>query len=343
MNTRQLGQLIMVGVKGTSLDKTEKKQIAEMQPSGLTLFNRNLENIEQICALNQSFIDLCEQLPIIAIDQEGGAKERLPVPPFTHWPGNAALARHYLDTGSDEQTFAQSAAIANEIKYLGFNTNFVPVLDVSAEESEDYIANRTFSADPEVVATLGLATIRGAASNNILSCAKHYPGHGDTKVDSHHDLPTIDKSAEEVRKHALIPFIAAIAAGVPMVMTTHILYPQIDVDVPATLSPTLIEDWLKKDLGFRGLVLTDDLNMQGVRKRFSPEAIAEKALLAGNHILLYCHNCDDPYNIWQYLKKSIPQSLTNILDQRLHEITTWKQTNLTQSQPNPQKVNLILK
>jgi beta-N-acetylhexosaminidase len=332
-----LGQLFMVGLQGTTLTKNEQQLLRTMQPAGLTLFSRNLTpDIDQICNLNQSVLDLLEITPIIAIDQEGGAKERLPVPPFTHWAGNPALTKEYLKSGSTQATIDYYRALALELKYLGINTDFAPVVDIITAQKDPrqttFINDRSFGEDAKIVATLSAAAVKGLMQEGILACAKHFPGHGATTADSHLELPRIDLSADEMNQRDLLPFRAAIEAGCPMIMTAHILYPALDKKFPATLSKPILTDLLKKQLGFKGLIVTDDLNMKAIADRYGDLDAVIMSLKAGSQMMLYCDGVERAFEIYQRLQKALGASddeLQEATVEALHLVDNWKKTYLT--------------
>lgn len=237
--------------------------------------------------------DLADTVKIpmfIATDQEGGTVSRLAT--GTQMPGNMALG-----ATRDPQLTKQAALVmGNELKALGINTDFAPVLDVNVNPANPVIGVRSFSSDPQLVSMMGTAFIDGLHEAGVLSALKHFPGHGDTAIDSHIGLPVIDKSLEELWQCELIPFKAAIEQGADMVMTAHICYPQIenetygtsegDVTLPATMSSEILTDLLRGELGFEGLIVTDALNMYAIAQFFSEMDAAKMTINAGADILL---------------------------------------------------------
>ena len=211
---------------------------------------------------------------LIALDQEGGSVVRatfLPQPP-------AAMA---LGAGGDADACeAVGAAVARGLRSLGINWNFAPVLDVNNNPANPVIAERSFSEDPRQVALLAGAWMRGALGEGVACCVKHFPGHGDTHVDSHRDLPVVDKSLDELRALELLPF-AALKDEAPAMMTAHIVYPQLDPEHPATLSRRILGGLLREEMGYDGVVITDSLVMKAIHERYGHPRAAVLTLAAG--------------------------------------------------------------
>ncbi len=337
---KELGQLFMVALQGERLNNDERHAIRQMQPAGVTLFSRNLRGLEQICSLVAELQTLFEkQPPIIAIDQEGGSKERLPVPPFTHWPGNPHLGRHYQTGKSDHLTRAQYQAIARELKAVGINTNFVPVIDIIDEHEPSYMQARVFGSSPNLVAQLGVAAMEATLQEGVVACAKHFPGHGRTRTDSHLKIPTIDRPLGILQHFEFVPFAAAITINCPMIMTAHILYPQVDAEQPATLSPTWLTTQLREQLGFNGIIISDDLNMMAISSQYDRLEAALLALKAGCNLLLYCDGVDHGQEVYLALQQLLQREqrehkLVTAVEESLARIETWKHYWLA-SPPGP--------
>lgn len=209
--------------------------------------------------------------------------------PFTTFPGNAAIGR----SENPEASAIEFATVtAKEMGLTGLNMNLAPVLDVRRGEPEKHLAGRTFSDDPEKVADLGRTVVEGLQENGVMAVAKHFPGLGKTAVDPHHELPTIDIDLEEMDSVNLPPFRAAIDAGVCAVMTSHAVYPAIDPEVPATLSRKIVTELLREEMGFQGLVITDDLEMGAIARGWGVPGGAAAAFEAGADILLVCEDQD---------------------------------------------------
>jgi beta-N-acetylhexosaminidase len=280
------GQLLMVGLPGPRLDSVARELVRELQVGGIILFARNLEGPEQVWELTR---DLQREalaasgLPLlIAVDQEGGMVQRLKAP-FTLIP----RARELGLRASPQEVETLARKTAQELALVGINVNLAPVLDV-ARGPECPLYERSYGADPERVAAFGEAAIRGYLGGGALPVAKHFPGLGDTVQDSHVELPDAQEK-DPARAVDLLPFRRAIAAGVPLIMTAHTLAPEWD-SRPGTLSPVAIQTWLRQNLGFGGVVMTDDLEMGAIAERTRAPQAARQALMAGADLLLICND-----------------------------------------------------
>jgi|YelNatPaOPRAMG01_1025707.scaffolds.fasta_scaffold26637_3 beta-N-acetylhexosaminidase len=278
------GPLFMVGIPGPRLDEAARELVRELRVGGVILFSRNIETPEQVWELTR---DLQQEarargdLPLlIAVDQEGGVVQRL-TGPFTRIPA----ARDLGNNATPAEVAALSRTVARELALVGVNLNLAPVLDVARSPACPQW-RRSYSSDPEQVARFGAAAIRGFLEGGILPAAKHFPGLGDTSVDSHQVLPTA-QDPDAARPGHLLPFRQAVAAGVPVIMTAHVHVPAWDSQ-PATLSAVALSDWLRGNLGFRGVIITDDLEMGAIAGATAVPAAACQALMAGADLLLIC-------------------------------------------------------
>jgi beta-N-acetylhexosaminidase len=278
------GGLIVGGFAGPELGSTFSKALAHGNLGGAILFKRNLSaDFLDVAELTRAIASSCHFPPIIAIDQEGGRVARLKSP-FVTVPPLRALA----DANDDKLVDLAAAAQAAELRTLGFSSGFSPVLDVNTNPKNPVIGDRAFGSTPEVVSRLGLRYIAALQRGGAFACAKHYPGHGDTAVDSHFDLPTVDRDADEIERIDMAPFAAAARAGVAAMMSAHVVYPAIDTENPATLSRVFCTDMLRNKLGFTGVLFSDDLEMRALSTRRSIEQSATQAIDAGCDALLIC-------------------------------------------------------
>ena len=282
----KVGQLIIVGFDGTQANEAIEAHIRERFVGGVVLFSRNIESPQQTAELTNQLQRLAEatarQIPLfIGIDQEGGWVIRLKEG-ATVLPGNMALGA----TDSTELAERAGEITAIELAAVGVNLNFAPVMDVNNNPQNPVIGRRSFGESSELVSRLGTAYIRGLQHNGVLGTAKHFPGHGDTTVDSHFDLPTVNHGLERVHALELRPFRAAIDADVAAIMTAHIVYSAFDPDRPATLSPTILTDLLRKELDFDGLLITDDMEMKAIDNRYRSGEAAVMAVEAGADIVM---------------------------------------------------------
>ncbi len=296
MTVNEIGQLFLVGFEGTALSHEVRKFLLELKPSGVILFSRNIENPLQVASLNRDLqlfaLEHWNQGLLIGIDQEGGRVRRL-YSPFVSCPSAQNLAG---GTAARELVASYMTVVSYEMRLVGFNTNFVPVLDVvtpSTEDSTSVIGDRSFGGDPKLVSKLGRVVIDAVRSMGIITCGKHFPGHGGTKVDSHLDLPVDTRDKEVIWKRDVPPFRMAIEKGIDMLMTAHVVYPSLDPLYPATLSQTVVNQLLRSDINYDGVVITDDLDMGAITNHFDAASCAEMALKAGVDLLLFSKSVEN--------------------------------------------------
>lgn len=290
----KVGQLLIGGFEGTEIGDQATRLVQEYQVGGLILYGRNIAGAGQLVTLTNGLKALNgDGIPLfLSIDQEGGGVDRMP-PEVRRTPGAYCVGQ----TGSVPAAQSYGDVLAAECAAFGLNLDFAPVLDVWSNPGNTVIGQRAFSADARTVAGLGPAAARCMMAQGVIPAVKHFPGHGDTAVDSHVGLPVVDKSPEELEETELIPFRAAIqSAGtdgqVPAVMVAHILLTQLDPERPASLSPAVVTGLLREELGFAGAVLTDDLTMGAVTQSYGLGEAAVLAVEAGCDILLVCHGQD---------------------------------------------------
>jgi beta-N-acetylhexosaminidase len=274
----------LLGFHGNSLP-TELLELLGGGLAGVTIFRRNFKDPDELLRLTYEIRDAAEGPVLIGIDQEGGIKFALPEP-FTQWPSAAELGE--LNDAAAVEAVAR--AVARELSAVGCNLVFAPMLDLHVRAGSPVTTDRSFGSDPERVGELGAAFAKGLAAEGMLGCAKHFPGHGDAQVDPHLDLPIFEGTLERLRRTELVPFADVIKAGIPTVMTAHILLPWIDPGRPATLSRRVIENLLRQELGFRRVVLADDLGMGAIAKRYPAGTAAVECFRAGCDIAMLCHD-----------------------------------------------------
>lgn len=283
-DAREFGRHFVIGLRPSPVLTDEDKYLLHrLRPAGIVLFAGNFAAGEDYDAwlprLRRLLHDARECLErdevLVAIDHEGGRVIRTPAP-VTHFD----YARTWADRAA-----AVGAAMAVELRSLGVNLDFAPVMDVDSNPANPVIGPRAFATTPEEVATAGTAFIGALEAGGVLACAKHFPGHGDAAVDSHQALPVIDATLDTLRSRELPPFAAAIQAGVRAIMTAHILVPKLDEEHPATLSERILKGILRDELGFGGVVFTDDVGMGAVSERFRQTENAARFLLAGGDVL----------------------------------------------------------
>ena len=278
---------MVAGFGGYTVSAELRSLAREWDLGGIILFGRNIEAPEQVAELAFESQDLAGSVPLwVAVDQEGGRVARLRAP-FTQWPPMAALGR----CGESGLAERFAAGLADELSAVGVTLDFAPVMDLqsaSADPVDHVIGDRALSSDPEEAGRLGRVIIESLQDNGVAACAKHFPGHGETQVDSHKELPVVEHPPERLREHEMTPFRAAIAADVATVMTAHVLYPALDDQQPATLSRAVVDKILRGELGHQGLVVTDDLDMGAITASLTVEQAAVRALDAGCDTVLVC-------------------------------------------------------
>jgi beta-N-acetylhexosaminidase len=282
----------MVGFDGFEPSADVRRLIRDFGVGGVILFSRNVDGPEQVAELVRELQFLARgaghDLPLlVGVDQEGGRVARLRQP-WTVWPPLRALGR----AGSEELARRMGESIAAELRSCGIRCDFAPVVDVDTNPGNPVIGDRSFGDDPEAVGRLGAAFIGGLQGGGVAASAKHFPGHGDTDVDSHLDLPVVDHGLSRLQDVELRPFRHAVEAGVATVMTAHVLVRELDDRLPATLSPGVLGELLRGDLGYRGVVVSDDLEMKAVAKSWRPGGAAALAAKAGCDLLLVCATAD---------------------------------------------------
>lgn len=275
----QISATLLPGFEGTELpDWLAARLRAGL--GGVCVFGPNITDAAQLRRLTDQIREANPQA-IIAIDEEGGDVTRLHYATGSPFPGNAVLGR--LD--DTEVTARVAASVATDLRSVGCNLDFAPTIDVNSNPLNPVIGVRSFGADEELVARHGTAWITGLQSTGMAACAKHFPGHGDVDTDSHLALPVLDVDRETLRKRELVPFEAAVKAGVRAVMTSHILLPQIDPEHPATMSRIVLQELLREELGFDGLIVSDALDMAGASGELGIPEAAVRALAAGVDLL----------------------------------------------------------
>lgn len=299
----KIGQMMMVGVDGEALSGAEKRRLQNFPFGGFILFARNLKEPKQILSLCRSLRQTAkEHPPFIAIDQEGGRIHRLPAP-FTHFPPAALLGR----TGNLDLAYRFGLATARELSAVGINLNFAPVLDVHSNPENPVIGDRSLSSDPRQVAALGCAIIEGLREGGAIPCGKHFPGHGDTAQDSHRELPVVEKNMPLLKEVELLPFIHACKNQVESLMTAHVLYPALDSTFPATLSEAIVGNLLREELGYQGVVFTDDLEMKAISENFALQEAVTLSVNAGVDVLLFCQQMELSVQAFEYLYREIEE------------------------------------
>jgi len=294
---QKLGQMLMVGCQGESLTRDEALAFEEYAFGGFILFRQNCRSPEQISDLCRSlWTTAADEPPFLAIDHEGGRVHRLPEP-FTHFPSAAAIGQ----SGNPEIAYQCGRATAAELRVVGLNLDFAPVLDVNSNPASPIIGDRAFGRTPEQVIEMSSAWMRGLRDGGVIPCGKHFPGHGDTERDSHLELPLVEKSLDQLRKIELPPFANACHAAIEALMTAHVRFTALDRELPATLSEAVVTGMLRHQLGYDGVIFSDDMEMKAISANFPPAEAAALALRAGVDVLLFCHELTKATEVFESL------------------------------------------
>jgi len=289
-NVSALGQLFMAGLPGLILDDSTKNLIQKYRINNFIYFKRNIESPEQVRQLSKDLHLACRDTglppPLIAIDQEGGSVARLP-PPFSQFPDARVLA----EAAEPEKALVNYAQVCSyDLQRIGVNYNLAPVLDVCEAGKDYFMERRSLGGDAENVGRLGSLVIKEMQENGIAACAKHFPGLGAAVVDPHFKLPLVKKTEPDIRLHDITPFRQAIDIGVASIMTSHTVYHHLDPEKPATLSKKILTGLLRNELGYDGVIITDDLEMGAIEKEGDLSHAAVQSFAAGADMLLICQS-----------------------------------------------------
>ncbi|NBV50776.1 beta-N-acetylhexosaminidase [bacterium] len=300
----QIGQLFLVGFDGFTVPQEFRDAIQKFNIGGTIYFRRNAESPMQLALLSHHLQTECRPKSspplLISIDHEGGKVNRLS-PPFTQFPGMDLIG----EIGSPKLAFHLGQAIGVELDAIGVNVDFAPVADVLTNPKNPIMAGRTFSSDPEVCGKMGSGVCRGLQKSGVAAVAKHFPGHGDTSEDSHLTLPFVDRSLEDSEKVEFIPFRRLIRSRVEGIMTAHLINKSLDPDLPATLSPKIINDILRAQLRFQKVVFSDDMEMKAIADNYGVEESAVMAIQAGCDMLIYRGDAGFPVAAYEALVKAV--------------------------------------
>lgn len=312
----KIGQLFIVGFEGTEISDPLVKLIKELKIGGVILFSRNYRDLSQLIKLIND-LQSCsleyQDLPLfISVDQEGGRVSRLGKP-FTQFPPCADLG----SSNQENHTKSYASILAKELRACGINMNYAPVLDILTNSENSVIGDRAIGSDPNLVTFHGNIIINEFLKQKLIPVGKHFPGHGGTSVDSHIELPEVDADMAHLSTAETIPFQRAIHTGLEVIMTAHVKFPNVDSVFPATLSKTILTEFLKEELGFHGITMTDDLEMDAIQKYYSDEEIPVLAIQAGADCLLVCHSNSKQHALIKGLKEAVRKGM--ITEKRIQE------------------------
>ncbi|MCI5654858.1 MAG: beta-N-acetylhexosaminidase [Candidatus Pseudoruminococcus sp.] len=309
----KIGQMLMVGIDGTEVDDDFKEFAEEYKFGTVILFGKNITSAEQLVNLTNSIKSTAGDIPyIIGMDEEGGLVTRLPDDVLS-MPAALTIA------GSEDTEYCYNAGyqIGTQITSFGLHTGFSPVLDIWSNPDNTVIGNRAYGKTSDDVCKYGIADMLGLKASGAIPVAKHFPGHGDTETDSHYGLPLVTKTKEELWQSELLPFKSAIENGVPMIMAAHILCTELDEKYPASMSKNIITDLLRDEMGFEGVVITDDLTMGAISESYSFGDAAVLSINAGCDILSICFGEDNVKQAFTAIKEAVKNG--DITEERINE------------------------
>ena len=354
---QKVSQLLVAGINGLEPGDDGARAVADYQVGGVILFGRNVESAERLTALTNSLKELNgDYIPLfLSVDQEGGRVDRMP-PEVADLP--AAYQFGQIDDPDQrmDACFALGQALAAQCAAFGLNMDFAPVMDIWSNPENTVIGDRAFGSDLESVTYAANETAYGILSGGVIAAAKHFPGHGDTAVDSHYGLPVVDKSVEELLDFELVPFRQAIEntcvygayvgnPAIPVIMVSHILMTAIDPDRPASLSEPVVTGLLREEMGFDGVVCTDDLTMAAVSDSYGMGEAAVMAVEAGCDLLLVCHEADNLTAARDALLEAVDSGRISMerLDESVYRILSlkldWELTNDPVETPDVDALN----
>lgn len=326
----KIGQMLVVGFHGTKTPPHIKEWLNEGKIGGVILFARNIETPEQVRALTKSLHSEAKYPILIAIDQEGGTVARLREG-YTESPGAMALG------AVDDPVLTEdvSGILATELRALGINWNLAPAIDLTHNINNPSVGTRSLGADPEHVARHAKAQVTGFQKAGVVATAKHFPGKANTPVDPHVELPVIDGDLDQMWKTDLVPFRAAIDAGVTSILITHVQFKDIEPVYPSTLSSKIIQGLLREKMGYRGLVTTDCMEMKAVTNKYGPGESAVLAALAGANIVLFSHTREYQEEVYEALLEAAKSSRLPMhqIDYAIQRISEVKQRYGIEPQP----------
>lgn len=320
----KIGQLVIAGVDGYENDEHSKQLIQKYKVGGFILFKRNIKNAEQMLSLLNSLKETnsdSENPLFLSIDEEGGKVTRMP-DEFNKLPTNKKIG----EIDNSELSYKIGSIIGEELNAFGMNMDFAPVLDINSNPKNPVIGDRAFGAEPGIVSRLGIQTMKGIQSQNVISVVKHFPGHGDTATDSHVGLPVVNHTVERLKEFELKPFADAIENNADAVMVAHILLPKLDAENPSSFSKAIISDILRKEMMFDGVVITDDFTMGAIVKNYKIGEAAVKSIQAGSDIVLVCHGFENQVAVIDALKNAAKtgELTEDRIDQSVYRILKLK-------------------
>lgn len=321
----KIGQMILAGVQGTTLDDQAKQMITDQKVGGIIFYANNVSTLEGTAKFVQSIKEANQSNPVpifMSVDQEGGKVSRMP-----ETVESIPSSRKVGETKDSALAETMGELLARQVQLAGFNVDFAPVLDVNSNPKNPVIGDRSFGSSAELVSRMGIAEMKGLRNEGIIPVVKHFPGHGDTSVDSHLDLPVVNKTEKQLAELEWIPFQAAVKEQVEAVMVAHILFPKLDPDHPASLSDVIIGEHLRGKFNYDGVVITDDLSMGAIAKNYKLDQAALATVKAGSDILLVAHSYESAKTIFDTLISAVKSGkiTESRIDESVYRILALKQ------------------
>ncbi|MFJ7934727.1 beta-N-acetylhexosaminidase [Sporosarcina sp. NPDC096371] len=311
----KIGQLLMIGVEGKSFSEEIDQLIRNYHVGGVILMGKNVSTTPEMLTFINAIkrANASNKIPLfMSVDEEGGRVSRLPAG-IPKLPTSAQIGKRHDETVS----YRAGTYVAEVLHDFGYNMNFAPVLDVNSNPGNPVIGDRSLGADPEQVAKLGVSMMHGMMDSGVIPVVKHFPGHGDTVVDSHKVLPKVEKTLEKLRNVELFPFQQAIDEGADAVMVAHILFPELDPEYPASMSKEIITGLLRVEMEFDGVIITDDLVMGAITNDYTVPEAAVQSFMAGSDLLLVVGDTNNQVNTVNALETAIDEG--SITEERLNE------------------------
>ena len=336
----KVGQMMFYGVNGTNVDDKVVNLFEDQHAGGIILYghrnfwgsslDNNVKYVNSIKKANRHNSDI----PLfIGFDEEGGSMSQLPQE-LMRTPSKGELG----NTNDSSLATGIGAGTAKKLKLLGINTDFGTVLDINTNKNNPIIGVRSYGSTQEKVTEFGINELKAIQNEGVIPTVKHFPGHGDTEVDSHLGLPSLNHDLNRLKSTELVPFQTAINNGVDMVMTAHIMLPQIDKEYPATMSKKILTDLLRDEMGYKGVIITDDLEMQAISKNWDLGEAAIKSVEAGADILLVCHTIENQQKVYNAVVQGVNDGKIdeNRIDESVRRILRLKyQYKLSDKANNP--------
>ncbi|WP_340032832.1 beta-N-acetylhexosaminidase [Paenibacillus sp. FSL K6-1122] len=321
----KIGQMILAGVQGTTLDDQAKQMITDQKVGGIIFYANNVSTLEGTAKFVKSIKEANQSNPVpifMSVDQEGGKVSRMP-----ETVESIPSSRKVGETKDSALAETMGELLARQVQLAGFNVDFAPVLDVNSNPKNPVIGDRSFGSSAELVSRMGIAEMKGLRNEGIIPVVKHFPGHGDTSVDSHLDLPVVNKTEKQLAELEWIPFQAAVKEQVEAVMVAHILFPKLDPDHPASLSDVIIGEHLRGKFNYDGVVITDDLSMGAIAKNYKLDQATLATVKAGSDILLVAHSYESAKTIFDTLISAVKSGkiTESRIDESVYRILALKQ------------------